>query len=80
LPCGYIRQTGYIENYFENSNVNGGLFSGIRTLNTAISIVALTANALKGDREKCLEAGMDDYLANPISSSGLKEMLQKWQN
>lgn len=52
----------------------------IRTLNNAIPIVALTANALAGDREKCLEAGMDDYLPKPISLSGLKEMLLKWQN
>jgi CheY-like chemotaxis protein len=56
------------------------IFSGIRTLNNAIPIVALTAYALKGDLEKCLEAGMDGLSGDPISSSGLKEMLQKWQN
>jgi len=46
--------------------------------NHAIPVVAMTANAMQGDREKCIEAGMDDYLAKPIKSSGLAEMLQKW--
>jgi CheY-like chemotaxis protein len=41
-------------------------------------IVALTANAMKGDRERCLEAGMDDYLAKPFSSAGLADVLGKW--
>lgn len=41
-------------------------------------IVALTANAVKGDREKCLAAGMDDYLAKPFSRSDLERMLEKF--
>ncbi|MBN2717984.1 MAG: response regulator [Deltaproteobacteria bacterium] len=50
----------------------------IRMQNSAIPILAMTANAMEGDREKCIEAGMDDYLAKPISLSALSEILSKW--
>ena len=41
-------------------------------------IVALTANAMQGDRERCVEAGMDDYLPKPVRSEELAKMLEKW--
>ncbi|HEY2258169.1 MAG TPA: response regulator [Solirubrobacteraceae bacterium] len=43
-----------------------------------VPIVAMTANAMLGDRERCLEAGMDDYMAKPISLDVLDEMLTRW--
>jgi len=43
-----------------------------------VPIVAMTANAMAGDRERCLESGMDDYLAKPIAILDLKDALMRW--
>jgi PAS domain S-box-containing protein len=46
--------------------------------NAMLPIVAMTAHAMKGDRERCLESGMNDYLPKPVQPSVLGETLAKW--
>lgn len=41
-------------------------------------IIALTANAIAGDREHCLRAGMDDYISKPVSRQAIQMMLERW--
>jgi signal transduction histidine kinase/HPt (histidine-containing phosphotransfer) domain-containing protein len=43
-----------------------------------IIIVAMTANAMQGDREKCIAAGMDDYLSKPVRPKDVRGMIEKW--
>jgi CheY-like chemotaxis protein/HPt (histidine-containing phosphotransfer) domain-containing protein len=48
--------------------------------NGPIPIIALTAHTMKGEKEKCLEAGMNDFISKPLQFKGLAEVLDRWTN
>ncbi|MBA6347246.1 response regulator [Colwellia sp. BRX8-9] len=49
-----------------------------KVLNSNIPIIAMTANSMQGDREKCLAVGMDDFIAKPVNPNKLQEALKRW--
>jgi PAS domain S-box-containing protein len=71
MDCGMPEMDGY-EATQRIRDCRGG------TRNPLIPIVALTADAMSGDRDKCLAAGMNDYVAKPVDVRKLGELLEKW--
>lgn len=68
-------QMPVIDGYEATRRIKAGQ---IANLNPRVPIIAMTANAMDGDKEKCFEAGMDDYISKPINPKGIKEKLDKW--
>jgi signal transduction histidine kinase/HPt (histidine-containing phosphotransfer) domain-containing protein len=82
-----IEATKRIRNYKlitrnEKASVKGGVHSPLIThhslLSSSIPIIAMTAHAMKGDRERFLEAGMNDYITKPVSPQTLAGVLDLW--
>ncbi|MBF0203363.1 MAG: response regulator [Desulfamplus sp.] len=46
--------------------------------NVKIPVIAMTANSMQEDREKCLESGMDDYISKPVHHKTIEKILEKW--
>jgi CheY-like chemotaxis protein/HPt (histidine-containing phosphotransfer) domain-containing protein len=69
MDCHMPRMDGFAATRAIRSGERGG---------TRTPIVALTANAMEGDRESCLEAGMDDYLPKPFDRDQLRTVLARW--
>ncbi len=71
MDCQMPEMDGYqATQVIRNSNAD--------TLNSSIPIIAMTANAMIGDKEKCLAAGMNDYLTKPINHKLVEQKINFW--
>ena len=71
MDCQMPEMDGYEATRQIRDNLAGARYKNI-------PIIAMTANAMEGDREKCIEAGMDDYMAKPINPEKIYNSLHKW--
>ena len=86
MDCHMPEMDGYEATRRIRSRLNGdkpahnGHRNGNRSpeANQAVRIIAMTANAMQSDREKCLEAGMDDYISKPVQIQELQAALERW--
>lgn len=73
MDCQMPIMDGYQATYLIRSNEGANL-------NSSIPIIAMTANTMKGDKDKCIAAGMNDYLSKPIDYKLVEEKLLYWLN
>ncbi|MGA9334496.1 MAG: ATP-binding protein [Rudaea sp.] len=71
MDCQMPVMDGYTATRIRRQNEAGGSLGHI-------PIIAMTANAMAGDREKCLNAGMDDYMSKPLNRALLEQTLRRW--
>jgi len=69
MDCGMPEMDGYSATRAIRGQQSNG---------TRVPIIALTAHAISGTREECLAAGMDDYIAKPVTPEALEQMLLRW--
>ncbi len=68
-------QMPILDGYSTTKQIRSGAIPGI---NKDIPIIAMTANAMQGDKDKCIAAGMNDYLAKPVTIEELEEKIKYW--
>lgn len=64
-----------LDGFAATAKIRSGSLPGIKA---DIPIIAMTANAMRGDREQCIEAGMDDYISKPVQPKELLEKINQW--
>jgi len=73
--------TREIRRWGRDSEGHGGnRTSALKVRASRIPIIAMTAHAMQGDRERCIESGMNDYLTKPVSPQALAQALDRWLN
>jgi CheY-like chemotaxis protein len=75
MDCQMPEMDGYEATRVIRENEKRGHYSRAH-----IPIIAITANAMQGDCEQCLNAGMDDYISKPVTKERLKVIIEKWRS
>ena len=64
-----------MDGYEATARLRNPIYGALRS---NVPVIAMTANAMKGDREKCLKAGMDDYVSKPVNPPELAAVIERW--
>ena len=77
MDCQMPEMDGYAATQGIRRHEAAAIISGRSS--TPVHIIAMTANAMQGDREKCLAVGMDDYISKPVREAEIRAALERWQ-